>query len=430
MRILIATDAFPPVCGGSGWSTYELARGLRTRNHHVVIVQPDRGRTSNPPAYDGFDVIGFPVPAPPVPFVRNYFRNERLYPRLSAFLQQIIVRERIDLVHGQHLLTGPASIRAARAAGVPSVCTVRDYWPMCYWSDLTKDAGAGGLCPACSASAMTDCVRPHAGPTWPLALPWIPYMRANLLMKQQDLARADVVIAVSESVATRLRARVPELASTRIEAIPNAVDVARVRDAAGRSSRLLPEPYALFVGKLAFNKGVAGLVDVLVRAQIDIPLIVAGDGPDRGRLVEAATRANVDLRGVGWLDRDRVFQWLQHASLLVFPSGWQEPLSRVLLEASALGVPIAAMDTGGTSEIIVHGETGLLSRTVDGLAADVRRLAEDEALRVGLGAAAARRAASLFDVPVILDRMERLYRDILPGVEGRDQESSRDAHRD
>jgi glycosyltransferase involved in cell wall biosynthesis len=102
----------------------------------------------------------------------------------------------------------------------------------------------------------------------------------------------------------------------------------------------------------------------------------------------------------------------------------------VLLEASALGVPIAAMDTGGTSEIIVHGETGLLSRTVDGLAADVRRLAEDEALRVGLGAAAARRAASLFDVPVILDRMERLYRDVLPGVEGRDQESSRDAHRD
>ena len=31
MRILIPTDAFPPVCGGSGWSTYELARGLRAR---------------------------------------------------------------------------------------------------------------------------------------------------------------------------------------------------------------------------------------------------------------------------------------------------------------------------------------------------------------------------------------------------------------
>ena len=35
MRILIPTDAFPPVCGGSGWSTYELARGLRARGHDV-----------------------------------------------------------------------------------------------------------------------------------------------------------------------------------------------------------------------------------------------------------------------------------------------------------------------------------------------------------------------------------------------------------
>ena len=40
MRVLLATDAFPPVCGGSGWSTYELARGLRARGHDVLIVQP------------------------------------------------------------------------------------------------------------------------------------------------------------------------------------------------------------------------------------------------------------------------------------------------------------------------------------------------------------------------------------------------------
>jgi glycogen(starch) synthase len=36
MRIVLATDAFPPVCGGSGWSTYELARGLRSRGHTAV----------------------------------------------------------------------------------------------------------------------------------------------------------------------------------------------------------------------------------------------------------------------------------------------------------------------------------------------------------------------------------------------------------
>ena len=76
----------------------------------------------------------------------------------------------------------------------------------------------------------------------------------------------------------------------------------------------------------------------------------------------------------------------------MFPSVWPEPLSRVLIEASALSVPIAAMNTGGTADIIVDEETGLLSDTVAGLADDVARLASDAPLRARLGKAAARRA--------------------------------------
>jgi glycosyltransferase involved in cell wall biosynthesis len=116
---------------------------------------------------------------------------------------------------------------------------------------------------------------------------------------------------------------------------------------------------------------------------------------------------------LGWLDRDVVFQWMRHACLMVFPSGWQEPLSRVLIEASALGVPIAAMDTGGTADIVVDEETGLLSRSVGELAADLKRLAADDGLRARLGHAARARAEAQFDVPVILDRMERLYEDLI-----------------
>jgi glycosyltransferase involved in cell wall biosynthesis len=412
MRILIATDAFPPVCGGSGWSTYELARGLRQRGHHVVIVQPRRDGAAAPP-YDGFDVIGYRATAPPVPFVRNYVRNERLYGRLARFLESIIVRERIDLVHGQHLLTAPSAVRAARAAGIPSVCTVRDYWPVCYWGDLTKHADAGGQCPACSPLAMTACVRPHAGAAWPLAVPWIPYMRSNLGLKQRDLGAADAIVAVSRRMATDLRERAPAFAATRIETIPNAVDVRGVRGAALHAPRPLPDQYALFVGKLAPNKGVTDLVEAVAGAALAMPLVVVGDGPERARLVDAAARARCDLRVLGWLDRDVVFQWMRHACLMVFPSGWQEPLSRVLIEASALGVPIAAMDTGGTADIVVDEETGLLSRSVGELAADLKRLAADDGLRARLGHAARARAEAQFDVPVILDRMERLYEDLI-----------------
>ena len=376
MRILIATDAFPPVSGGSGWSTYELARGLRARGHHVFIVQPYAERP--PAAYGGFDVIGFPASAPSAPFVRNYFRNERLYRRLSSFLTGLIGREQIDLIHAQHELTGPASIRAAHAAGIPSVCTIRDYWPLCYWNDLVVDPAAGDICPACSPGAMTRCLPPRVGRAWPIAAPFIPYMRSNLKQKQRDLAGADAVIAVSHAVAGHLRARA-DLSAVRIEVLPNGVDVNEVRAHVRASSRPLDAPYALFIGKLARNKGAGALVDVVRQSNLQMPLVVVGDGPERASLIEAAARAHVDVKVLQWLDRQEVFRWLGHAALLIFPSNWPEPLSRVLIEASALCVPIAAMNTGGTSDVIADEETGLLSTSADELAADVSRLAAGRA---------------------------------------------------
>jgi glycogen synthase len=411
MRILIATDAFPPVSGGSGWSTYELARGLRARGHHLVMVEPYS--ESPPQSYDGFQVIAFPAHAPSVPFVRNYFRNERLYRRLAAYLSKLIRAERIDVIHAQHELTGPAAVRAAKMTGIPSVVTVRDYWPLCYWNDLLQDPKMGHICPGCSPKAMTRCLPPRVGSAWPLTIPVIPYMRANLKKKQASLATADAIVAVSGAVATYLRERAPDLSATRIETIPNGVDVAGVRAHVRTSIAPLEGPYALFIGKLASNKGVKALVDVVQGARLGMPLVVVGDGPERGSLIDAASRANVEIKVLEWLDRQEVFRWLGHASLLIFPSSWPEPLSRVLIEASALSVPIAAMNTGGTSDIVVDEQTGLLSSSVSELATDVARLATDRALRTRLGEAAGRRAELHFDVPVVIQRIERLYGELI-----------------
>ena len=82
----------------------------------------------------------------------------------------------------------------------------------------------------------------------------------------------------------------------------------------------------------------------------------------------------------------------------------------MLIEASALSVPIAAMNTGGTGDIIVDEETGLLSTSVAGLADDVARLAADAAFERGSASAAAHGAPSHFDIPVVVGRMEALYR--------------------
>jgi glycosyltransferase involved in cell wall biosynthesis len=168
-------------------------------------------------------------------------------------------------------------------------------------------------------------------------------------------------------------------------------------------------PYAIYVGKLAPNKGASKLVPAVSAARLPWPLVIVGDGPDRAAVERAARASGRDVRLAGWLPREDTLRWLRHASLVVFPSHGPESLSRVLLEASALGRPIAAMDTGGTRDIVVHGETGLLSKTVDRLAADIARLAGDPEVARRFGEAARRLVRDRFDAPRVVARIEAVY---------------------
>jgi glycosyltransferase involved in cell wall biosynthesis len=267
---------------------------------------------------------------------------------------------------------------------------------------------------------MTRCVRPHAGTGWPLALPAIPYMRANLSMKRARLSEAGAVVAVSSALARDIVARAPELQHTRIEVIHNPVDVAGLRQLAASAPPPFEEPYALFVGKLEMNKGVGGLIRAVTRARLPWPLVVVGDGAERIGLEAEARAAGLDVRFTGWLERPAVVQWLRSAAILVFPSYWPESLSRVLIEASALGVPIAAMETGGTGDIVLHEQTGLLARSFDGLGDAVARLVNDRSLGARLGDAARQRADERFAAEGVVTQIERLYQQLVSSrVSGR-----------
>lgn len=414
-RILVATDAFPPHCGGSGWSTWELARGLRARGHEILVVRPMPGRTGEVDgSFDGFPVREIGAAAPGVPFVRNYFKNERLWRTLASRLEQIAIEARADVIHAQHVLTAPAAVRAGRAAGVPVVCTVRDYWPVCYWGTLIHDPASPTLCPACSPRMMATCVRPRAGLAWPAALPLIPYMRGNLSRKQEALAGADAVIAVSRAIARDLRARSAALRDARIEVIPNPVDVDGLDAAARATSPPLPGDYAVYIGKLEINKGTACLLPAIARADLPWPVMVIGDGAERARLEQQARESRYDVRFTGWVDRDRALAYLAHASVLIFPSYGPESLSRVLLEASALRVPIAAMDTGGTSDIVKHEQTGLLAGSASELGDAVARLAGDRAAARLFAAEARSLVERVFATPLVAARVESLYADLKP----------------
>ena len=154
---------------------------------------------------------------------------------------------------------------AAGRAGIPSVCT----------SAITGRCATGEMCspiptPALFARLLScrDDAMPAAAHRACMAdhVPVIPYMRANLRRKQASLAGADAIVAVSHDVAAALRERAPELARARIEVIPNGVDVTDVARRRDATPRPISQPYALFVGKLAKNKGVHALGQVAERA--------------------------------------------------------------------------------------------------------------------------------------------------------------------
>ena len=195
--------------------------------------------------------------------------------------------------------------------------------------------------------------------------------------------------------------------------ISNPVDMTAIDGAHLRSPRPMADPYVLYAGKLAINKGVQFLLPAFAAARLSLPLVVVGDGPLRATLEADARARGIDLRLLGWLDRDQVWAWMRHARMLAFPSYGPESLSRVLIEAAALGVPIAAMDTGGTRDILQPEVTGLLSRDVDGFARDLARLDRDERLRAAISWAARADVHTRFSAISVVKQVEQVYRGLL-----------------
>lgn len=415
LRVLLVTDSFPPDAGGSGWSTFELARQLAARDHAVSVVHVSAGRDHGvvDDRYDGIDVTRVRRRVPNVPALRNVLKNEVLWRSLAAWLADRVDRSPADVIHAQHVMTTVPSVRAGRRRRVPVVATVRDYWPVCYWSDLIVDPAQPDLCPACSLEGMRACTR-HRGGLGAAGWGLIPYMRRNIETKQRALGEAHAIIGVSSVITHDLLTRARHLDPARVTTIPNPVDVSALTPVLTRAGA----PFVLYAGKLAVNKGVQYLLPALDAAGVTWPLVVVGDGPLRSRLEADAARRGRPVQWLGWRPRGEVLDLMRRCAVLAFPSYGPESLSRVLIEAAALGTPIAAMDTGGTRDIITHDVTGLLTPTPEAFADALARLTTDAALRARLGAAAATHVRATFDAPAVAARVEAVYRRVVDASGG------------
>jgi glycogen(starch) synthase len=407
LHVILPTDVFPPRCGGAGWSAHALARALLARGHAVTAVVPALGA----PGVRREEVLGVPTVrygyrAPRLPFVRNYARHERLWPGLATLLAELATTPGQAIIHAQHVQTAPAAVLAGRRIGAPVVVTVRDHWPWDYFATgLHGDRvpyGRQGL--AALATDLPARLGPARGAA---ALPAALYMLAHLRRRQAFLRQADAVIAVSGYIAGRLDGIV---APERVHVIPNMVDLAAIDQivVAPPASVAPDERYLLFVGKLERNKG-AHLLPEVLRAPGAPPLLVAGEGPLRSELERAlGARARV----LGGVDHDEALRLMAHCTLLLFPSTWGEPLSRVLLEAAACAAPILAMPTGGTGDIIADGVSGALEPTPERFARRLAQLLARPDERAALGAGARRVVAVRFAEEVVAPQIEALYREL------------------
>lgn len=188
-----------------------------------------------------------------------------------------------------------------------------------------------------------------------------------------------------------------------------------------------PRPYVLGMGRLVPQKGFDLLIEAFAKANLDVELLIAGEGPERESLERLVASLGLQkrVRLVGRADRPKAVSLFAGCRFFVMPSR-QEPMGIVNLEAMALGKAVIAPRIGGVPEIVIDNETGLLvpGSDVTALAQAMVRLDGDERLRLKLGAAGKVRAQK-FGWPEIGGQYLDIYRSIIASRASK--ESSRHA---
>jgi glycosyltransferase involved in cell wall biosynthesis len=236
---------------------------------------------------------------------------------------------------------------------------------------------------------------------------------ANLLLSRAP----GRFFAVSEDLRTHMLAEGFE--RERVGVIYNGIDpgpppTARDR-AAARQILGLPAD-ALVVGTVArldpvkdLNTLLAAFAD-LARELAEAVLVVIGDGPELERLEGAAREAGIESR-ISFTGARNDARRLVAAFDVYANTSVTEGVSVTLLEAMAAGLPVVATRVGGTPEVVVAEETGLLvpAREPALVAESVSRLAADSALRSRLGQAGRERLSRKFTLEQMVGRYLGVY---------------------
>jgi len=319
MRIALISDVYFPRINGVSTSIGSFRQGLAAHGVDTLLIAPDYGREKSE---DGIlRIPSRPVPRDPEDHLMSYRALLGCLPELR--------RQGVGAIHVQTpFVAHYAGRQLARRLQLPLLL---------------------------SYHTLFEEYLHHYVPLLPRAL------TASLAryISRRQCADAAQVIAPSEA----MRARLLEYGvGGQVGVLPTGIDAAAF--AGGNRARFrrrlgiaAERPVALYVGRVAFEKNIAFLLEAVDRARQAVPdllLLIAGEGPARGQLARVVARRGLagHVRFVGYLERaGELPDCYAAADLFAFASR-TETQGLVLLEAMASGLPVLALASMGTASIL------------------------------------------------------------------------------
>ena len=270
-------------------------------------------------------------------------------------LTELIRRERPDVAHFHNTvaLISPSGYYACRRAGVPVVQTLHNYRLLCPKATFFRDN-----------QVCEDCL--HKRVKWPAV--------AHACYRDSRSASAvlTVMSAVHNAMHTyrdQVDAYIACSTFTRDKMIEGGLPGDRIYY---KPNFVTPDPgvgpgtggYALYLGRLAPEKGIEVLVKAWDLLGAEVPLRIIGKGPVEA-LVNGLVERQPHIAHDTWVSQPRLGQLLGDAAFLVLPTLNYEGFPRVIVEAYAMGVPVVASDLGAMSRVIEDGVTGRLVKYND-----------------------------------------------------------------
>ena len=382
MKIGIVTQSYYPRPGGVTEVAHFSAKELRKLGHDVTIITTSY--TGSEREEPGVIRIGRNVLVP----VNGAWVNMTVGTGLRGELRRIFERERFDVVHAHcplvptlPLLSLETALPRQKVVGTFHAAADRNFF---YW-----------------------------------------FFRRFL---EKRARRLDRRMAVSEAARDFVSTYFPG----DYEIVPNGIDCTRFRPgieplARYRDGRI----NVLFVGRMDPRKGVPYLCKAMpmIGRELggNVRFLIVGEKGLRARLCPRPS----DLRGakLEWIGRvspEDLPRYYATADIFCSPATGQESFGIVLLEAMASGVAIAASDIPGYRTILNPAREGILvpPRDPAELARAIVSLARDDSRRRELGEAG-RKQALRYDWPIVVRRLESVYRGALDGREaGSDPETA------